>query len=73
MKARRWKNKKCAENHQAHLLILSAKLSEEAAEVSKEITKAPFRKKGLNKKALLCELRHVELIAGILRNEVESL
>jgi hypothetical protein len=70
MKAKRWSKEKCAEMHDAHLLVLSSKLMEESAEVSKEITKAPFRKNGLDKEALLIELSHVEIMTGIIRSKL---
>lgn len=67
MKTKRYQKPNVARKVNHRFLLLAAKVQEEAAEITKEVTKAPFRKNGLNKAALLEEIEHTERALAILR------
>ena len=54
------------------MLTLSLKLSEEVAEIGKEITSAQFRNKGLRVERINEEIEHAEKMLEILKKRVNA-
>lgn len=70
MKTKRYTKPNVARKVNHRFLLLASKVQEEASEITKEVTKAPFRKRGLNKAALIAEIEHTERALRILREVV---